>query len=152
MHFRLHATQSGMSNAIDAIDEKRRRLADLDKDRLVELLAGFWATVEDLLNDATVDDQVRTKSKGKKNADIKLTKAWAAILLRLCSYEHFRASDVILISREFHSDGKIDRIQTPGGARAQLCQLTKKRIIKRLGGGNYRVTEKTRATLKQSRR
>ena len=141
-----------MPDRIDTIDEKRRRLASLDKDRLVELLAGFWTTVEDLLGDAADGGQARTKSKASNSAGIKLTKAWTAILRRLSSYDHFRASDVILISRDFEKTGEIDRIQTPGGARAQLCQLTKKGIIKRLGGGNYKVTEKTKAALKPSQR
>lgn len=141
-----------MHNGIDAIDEKRRRLADLDKDRLVELLAGFWVTVENLLDDSAVTGNVRAKSKSSNNVDIKLTNAWRAILLRLCGYNHFRATDVILISRELQSNGEINRVQTPGGARAQLCQLTKRQVIKRLGGGNYKVTDKTKATLKQSRR
>jgi hypothetical protein len=57
---------------------------------------------------------------------------------------------VILISRELRSSGKIDRIQTAGGARAQLCQLTKKRIINRIGGGNYKVADKTKAALTRS--
>jgi hypothetical protein len=141
-----------MQSIEDIIAEKRRRLASLEKDRLVELLAGFWITIEMLLEDDPSNAARKTKSNGRTSNNLKLTKAWTAILRRLCTYKHFRASDIILISREFQKNGEVDRIQTPGGTRAQLSHLTKKGIIKRLGGGNYRISDQAKTDLTRSGR
>lgn len=136
----------------DSIDQKRRRLAGIEKDRLVELLAKLWVSVEAFLDDAVDSGQTPTNSKSTNRSDVKLTKAWTAILGRLSTYKHFRGTDIVLVSRELQKNGSINRIQTPGSARAQLSHLTRKGMIKRLGGGNYCVTEQTKAVLGQSRR
>jgi len=140
-----------MQSVEDMIAEKSRRLASLEKDRLVELLAGFWITVEMLLEGQPSHSNGKTRDKSKAFPTVKLSKAWTGILRRLCTYKHFRASDIMLISREFEKSGEINRAQTPGSTRAQLSHLTKKGVIKRLGGGNYRVSEQTKADLTRSR-
>jgi hypothetical protein len=151
-YFDHHATRPSMRNDTDSIDQKRRRLAAIEKGQLVELVAELWVSVEALMQGTAKSSRSITGSKGRSEIGIKLTKAWAAILRRLSTYKHFRAADVILVSRDFQQHGNIGRIQTPGSARAQLCQLTRKGIIKRLGGGNYRVTEQTKAALEHLRR
>ena len=141
-----------MRDDIDPFEEKRRRLAGFDKPQLVELLASILVSVETLVGADASQNQLSPISKGGGETEMKLTKSWMLILRKLSTYKHFRASDIILVSRELFKDDKISRIQTPGSARAQLCQLTKRGITKRIGGGNYRVTDQTKRALDRSRR
>jgi hypothetical protein len=141
-----------MRNDSDSIDQKRRRVAALEKGQLVELVAELWVAVEGLVDGAADSSRSTTGSKSRSKIGINLTKAWTEILRRLSTYKHFRSADIILVSREFQKEGKINRVQTSGSARAQLCQLARKGIIKRLGGGNYRVSEDTKKALALSKR
>jgi hypothetical protein len=139
-----------MRDDVDRTEQKRRKLAAIGKEQLIELLVELWVSAESLVDGAA--EAPRRSAKDKSKFSVRLTKTWTAILRRLSTFKHFRAADVILVSREFQNDGKISRIQTPGSARAQLCHLTRKGVIKRLGGGNYRVTEQTKNALEHSRR
>jgi hypothetical protein len=132
------------------IDHKRRELTALDKQQLVELVAHILAAVEAFAEGNVHPIRLPDAPKGPNAEQLSLTKAWTLILRRLSDYKHFRANDVILVSREFERDGKISRVQSPGSARAQLCLLTQKGIIKRLGGGNYFIPDSTKQALKKS--
>jgi hypothetical protein len=123
----------------------------MDKGELVDLVAKLWVSVEAMMDNTENSNMPGSESKARSNANLKFTKAWTAILRRLSTYRHFRAGDVILVSQELQREGTISRIQTPGGARAQLCQLTKKGAIKRRGGGNYQVTPQTKNALDRLR-
>jgi hypothetical protein len=138
-----------MRNDSDLIEQKRRRLAGFDKQQLVDLLAYVLVAVETLGDGGSIRPLTTTESGDR--GDLKVTKAWALILRKLSTYKHFRATDAVLVSREFHKDGKINRIQTSGSARAQLCLLTRKGVIRRLGGGNYIVPDETKRALTQLR-
>ena len=52
-----------------------------------------------------------------------------------------------IVAQELLKTGTIGKEQTRGGIRAQLSLLTKKKIIKRLGGGNYRVADDAKLNL-----
>jgi hypothetical protein len=140
-----------MQNEIDLFAQKRSRLASFDKEQLVDLLANILVTIEALgAGDGNSIASLAATTTGTK-VELRVTKAWALILHRLSGYKHFRATDAVLVSREFYKDGKINRIQTGGSARAQLSLLTRKGIIKRLGGGNYLVPDAGKRALEQLR-
>jgi hypothetical protein len=137
-----------MLTEADHIEEKRRLLAAIDKEQLVLLVAKLLVSAEALLDSSALPNAAKPKPN-TKNVGLKLTKAWRLIMSRLANYAHFRADDVILVSRELQKDGAIAHIQTSGSARAQLCHLTRRGAIKRLGGGNYRVNEEIKVALKK---
>lgn len=129
----------GMRQDLSPLDQKRQRLAAIGREQLIDLVAELWISVEALIDNAQKPRGPKSADASAKNSGVKLTKTWKEIIQRLSTYKHFRAADVILVSQALHKEGTISRTQTPGGARAQLCLLTKRGVIKRRGGGNYQV-------------
>jgi hypothetical protein len=131
----------------DQIATRRRRLAALDGERAK--LIGELAAYEDALtnaSDRSIDFATLKKpTDGQKSLSV--SSAWRAILRRLANFKHFNASEVMLVARSLHADGILKKEQTNDGVRAQLSLYTKKGLIKRLGGGNYHLTNQTRAAL-----
>ena len=129
---------------IPGIDEKLRRLAALEEERarLVSELgsAGYWS------NSRT--DAADRGAGWDSTAHPRLGHAWTLILTELISYRHFRANDVMRISLTLMKEGRILRDQSHASARAQLSHLTKKGVVNRLGGGNYRVSEGSKKYLR----
>lgn len=129
------------------IATRRSRLATLDRQRAT-LLAEL-AAYEDAL--ANLSDGsahvVIPKSRSQQKRLLPVSGAWRTILDHLVSFRHFNASDVKLIAQQLHKEGTLKKPQTNDGVRAQLSLYAKKQIIKRLGGGNYRLTDQTKAAL-----
>jgi hypothetical protein len=132
------------------IIERRQRLIALDRERSAvqaelgvyeEMLANLpddpTAAAEPTTDSSHLDDRVK----------LNITRAWVAILDRLAPFKHFNASEVMLVARELFKEKILSKEQTKDGIRAQLSQYTKRGLIKRLGGGNYRLTEPTKASL-----
>jgi hypothetical protein len=137
------------------IVERRQRLAALDQERSV--VAAELGVYEDMLfnlRDDAAASELINESHLDHRVNLNITRAWVAILDRLATFKHFNASEVMLVARELFKEKIITKEQTRDGIRAQLSQYAKKGLIRRLGGGNYRLTESTKAslTLNSSRR
>ncbi len=133
------------------IDTRRSRIALLDKER-VRLIAELNAYEDALANGAS--GSVQITSLGNRRQQQRLLHvfgAWRAILDRLADFVRFNASDVKLVAQKLYDDGTVKKPPTSDGVRAQLSLYAKKGIVKRLGGGNYRLTEQTKAALAPSR-
>jgi hypothetical protein len=128
------------------IASRRNRLAALDRERAV--LAGEIAAYLDALS-KTTDDSIET-SPSPKEEILPVSKAWRTILTRMSGFTHFNAREVLLAATVLNNEGKLKKPQTREGVRAQLSLYTKKGFLQRLGGGNYRLAEKTRVTLELS--
>jgi hypothetical protein len=125
------------------ICEEQLRVLDAERSAIVAELRDYRQM---LAADANPDqEESRTKSIEKWLGNLSPT--WLAILARLAGYTRFGASDVVLASNELHRLHEAVKQQSPGNARFQLSAYTKKKLIERLGGGNYRLTDKCRASL-----
>ena len=130
------------------IETRRSRIASLDRERV--RLAAELAAYEDALANADGGSHftiTSPKSRAQQMRLLPVFGAWRAILQRLLEFKHFNGSDVLLIAQKLYDEGVLKKPVTNDGARAQLSLYAKKRIIKRLGGGNYCVSEQTRAAL-----
>ena len=123
----------------------RQRLAALDaaqSDAADELRVyeAMLKVNDDELRPEVVELAIR-KSLGN------LSPTWLAILSRLCSYKSFRPNDVVLVARDLNKRNAAIKQQTLGNARFQLHAYTKRGLLERRGGGNYRLNEKSIASL-----
>jgi hypothetical protein len=126
---------------------RRLRLAALDTQRIT--VAAELATLEDALAQAT-DHSIPSTNSPVATVDrssLSVGTAWLTILERMAEFTHFNASDVGLAASQLYKDEKLKKPLTKDGIRAQLSILTRKRILKRRGGGNYLLTEETRLAL-----
>jgi hypothetical protein len=132
------------------IASRRKRLAALDRERAV--LVGELTAYEDALARSTDHPADPTSFEAPKESEqfLPVSRAWLIILERLTTFPHFNTNDLMLVARELHAEGKLKKPQTNDGVRAQLSLYAKKGIIKRRGGGNYQLTENTRARLEIS--
>jgi hypothetical protein len=129
------------------VASRRRRLAALDHERAA--LLGEIAAYEDALARSTDGSEDPSSLSGPTEPQefLPVSRSWFVILQRLAEFTHFNANDVVLIARALHQEGKLRKPQTNDGVRAQLSLYAKKVIVKRRGGGNYQVTEKTKELL-----
>jgi hypothetical protein len=129
------------------IASRRKRLAALDRERAT--LVGELTAYEDALAKSTDGsiDLTEFREPTERNQSLPVLRAWLVILQRMADFTHFNASEVMLVARTLYDEGKLRKPQTNDGVRAQLSLYAKKGIIKRIGGGNYRLTHDTRATL-----
>jgi hypothetical protein len=123
----------------------RGRLEELDAERkaLLEEVSEY----EEMLNFELAMPQSERALKAMERRLGNLSPTWLAILSRLLTYKHFRAGDVVLVSNELHEQQDAIKKQKRGNVRFQLSAYAKKKLIERLGGGNYRISEKYRAVL-----
>lgn len=129
------------------IAARRSRLASLEKERAT-LIAELTAYEDALANAADGAGQITLPASHRHQRQLlPVSSAWRSILQQLAGFKHFNASDVKLIAQKLHSDGTLRKPQTSDGVRAQLSLYAKKQIVKRLGGGNYRLTERTKTAL-----
>ena len=132
------------------IASRRKRLAALDRERTE--LVGELVAYEDALaksSDGSIDT-TNVEALIETEQSLPVSRTWLTILSRLAEFAHFNANDVMLIARALHAEDKLPKPQTNDGVRAQFSIFTKKGIIKRRGGGNYQLTENTRALLETS--
>jgi hypothetical protein len=141
------------SNLENQIKARRKRLADLDQERS-ELLDQLLRDVSTLVNQNSKSRRKELLHHPTKEVEfepLNISRNWTAILTRLSGFRTFNASEVGLIVRTLRNEEATDekrmRPQTLGNIRSQLSLLTKRNIIKRLGGGNYRLTEQTKKVL-----
>jgi hypothetical protein len=73
--------------------------------------------------------------------------AWLAVLTELRTYRRFRAEDIIRVSGQLHSQQETIKVPTRGNVRFQLSKYVTKRLVDRLGGGNYRLNKKCSAAI-----
>jgi hypothetical protein len=119
------------------IEVRRSRIAILDREReqlLIELVE-FERALSLRGTDAAHQKPVRP---------LPVFGAWLAILQSLAEHKRFNAKEVRLVAQKLFSDGVLKKELTRDGVRAQLSLYTKKAIIRRMGGGNYCLTEKTK--------
>jgi hypothetical protein len=128
------------------ITSRRNRLAALERERAV--LAAEIAAYQDALAKTAEGSigLIETSSTSKEEI-LPVSKAWRTILTRMAGFTHFNAREVLLAATVLNNEGKLNKPQTREGVRAQLSLYTKKGFLQRLGGGNYRLAEKTRVTL-----
>jgi hypothetical protein len=122
----------------------RQRMVELDTE--LSALAEEIRDYNRILAASSKTELVPAASKAI-NRWLGLSPSWLAILARLARYKHFRASDMVLVSRELHKQNDAIKEQNLNNARYQLSAYTKKGLIQRLGGANYRVAEKCRTSL-----
>lgn len=128
------------SSVQQMIEVRRSRIAILDREReqlLVELIE-FERALSLPGTQATHQRPVRP---------LPVLGAWFAILQALAEYKRFNAKEVRLVAQKLFSDGVLKKELTRDGVRAQFSLYTKKGIIRRMGGGNYCLTEKTKNNL-----
>jgi hypothetical protein len=125
------------------IANRRDRLSLIDKERAL-LIAELAAYEDALAHGSSVQLAVPKSHKGN---ELRVSKAWRAILQRLAEFRHFNASDVKLVAQELYNDGKLKKSQTNDGVRAQLSLYAKRGLVRRRGNGSYLLTEKTKAAL-----
>jgi hypothetical protein len=129
------------------IETRRSRIATLDRER-VALVAELTAYEDALANaaDGSIQSAI-PKSHRPQHRLLPVSRAWRLILHRLVDFRHFNGGDVKLVAQELYDESVLRKPQTNDGVRAQLSLYARKGIIKRLGGGNYRLTEGTKAAL-----
>jgi hypothetical protein len=130
------------------IASRRQRLAMLDRERAE--LAGELVAYEDALAKSSDGDATNLEAIREPQQSLPVSRTWLTILSRLAEFTHFNANDIMLVARALHAENKLPKPQTNDGVRAQLSLFTKKGIIKRRGGGNYQLTDNTRARLETS--
>ncbi len=129
------------------IETRRSRIATLDRERAT-LIAELTAYEDALANAADGSVHITIpKSRAQQQRLLPVFGAWRTILQRLADFTHFNASDVKLIAQKLYDEETLKKPPTNDGIRAQLSLYAKKGIVKRLGGGNYRLTEQTKAAL-----
>jgi hypothetical protein len=132
------------------IASRRERLAALDSERAK--LVGELTAYQDALANSTDGsiDLTKLKEPAERYQPLPVFQAWLIILQRMADYKHFNASEVMLVARTLYDEGKLRKPQTNDGVRAQLSLYAKKGIIKRIGGGNYQLTDKSKTSLELS--
>jgi hypothetical protein len=135
------------------IGKRRQRLAAIDTERnqLSAELTALEAALEhsqDPANEADLNDANRPKSRLSKRPSFNLSPTWVAILERLSGFQHFNARDVRQIAATLHREQTAIKEQTYGNVRVQFSLYTKRGILKRLGGGNYKVSEMAKIALR----
>jgi hypothetical protein len=130
----------------EQIASRRKRLAALDKERIA--LNGEIAAYADALAKALDGSIDQTKLASiTAGRPLPVSNAWRTILMRMATFAHFNSSEVMLAAQVLNQEGKLKKPQTWEGVRAQLSLYTRKGIVKRLGGGNYRLTDSTKMGL-----
>lgn len=125
-----------------------KRELSVVEDRRGKLQQRLWASIEvlareNLKYDTLVDPPSQVLDGVSKN--------WRAILGYFVDAKRFRAREVIHVSNRLHKEGRISRGQTAGSARFQLAALEKRGVLRRLGGGNYNLSDRARTELYQMR-
>src|SRR5262245_11256614 len=134
---------------------RRQRLAALDHERSTVMaeIRAYEDALAHVDEDATVASGQTRKEASKRSSrlsnqeSLNLSPTWIALLRRLASFKHFNASEVILVARELHKEQSAIKEQSWSNVRSQLSIYTKRGIIMRLGGGNYRLSDKTKTAL-----
>jgi hypothetical protein len=127
--------------------EKRRRLAVLEAERAALLLD--LGLAKGGHESAAAEGRPMQPTLAERYPRVGRT--WTLILTELRTYNHFRANDIGRVSYGLLKEGKILRLVSKGAARAQLSHLTKKGVVKRMGGGNYRLSERTKSICNNER-
>ncbi len=127
------------------IATRRNRLEALDRERAK--LTAELAAYEDALTSVGEGSLQIPKSHSHQRRLLPIFGDWRAILENLVEFRHFNASDVKRVAKKLFEAGKLKKAQTSDLVRAQLSLYAKKHLIKRMGGGNYRLTEQTKVAL-----
>lgn len=131
------------------ITARRKRLAALDSERAK--LVGELAAYEDALaKSATGSTDEAHIQKLQHEPLLSVSRAWLTVLQRMAGFKYFNASEILIAASALHQEGKLKKLLTNDGVRAQLSNYTRKGILKRRGGGNYLLTDATRAVLESA--
>jgi len=143
-----------MGSSLEAqIDDRRKRLIALERERA--------KLVDELLRDVSALARAKMRSRDNREAHapdleadpppLRISRSWVCILKRLSGFRTFNASEVEIAVRALRAEEKNEdkkmRLQRPGSIRSQLTLLTRKGILKRLGGGNYRISDQVKKAI-----
>ncbi|MGB9370141.1 MAG: hypothetical protein WCE79_29445 [Xanthobacteraceae bacterium] len=123
----------------------RRQMSALD-DRRTELfdeIRGYEELLEADPDSVTPEIVERLIRRSLGN----LSPTWMAILARLLSFKRFNATDIQGVSQELNRKQNAIKVLSHGSVRFQLTTYAKSGLIKRIGNGDYRLSEKARAAL-----
>ena len=143
----MGASTQKMISAIHQIADYRRELEELDRKRS-RVLANLIGLLENVSSAERLSEAGHGIAESVLQRKVeRISNAWLTILQGLLAFRHFNAGDVERIANGLLKDGKLVKPQSRENIRAQLTLFTKRRMIRRMGGGNYLFLPETKQLL-----